>query len=227
MSYRENRQAVATMKTTHPFRNILLLASMLLMVAGSLVAQTPLLRLSAEFQSTSSVGGEVSTNLPPPGIVAYQKTIPIPPDVDVLYVTFSAQADTHNGSALLMEAFVNGVRIQPLAGSGIGGGGTIPGWYTLLKLPAPTTSTNCNPVPLFPGDGGGGTADCHDNNIFFSGCYRVQPTDRPNATVTIRLANSPGGVDTDNTSFYERATIYIDGQTDGSHLCNGVSTAPH
>jgi hypothetical protein len=235
MSTKENRHTLptyhrstadflhTTMKTKHPFRSIVLLASMLLVVAVPLVAQTPLLRLSAEFQNTSSGVSEASSSAPAMpagagGTVVYSKLVPIPPAVDVLYVTFSAQGDVHSGSTLLMNASVNGALIQPLAGQTGGGGGTMSGWYSLLNLPQPTTSTNCN-------DGGGGTADCHDNTIFFSGCFRVRLSDRPNATVTIKLANLPGVGS--NISFYERATIYIDAQTDGQHLCNGVSTTPH
>src|SRR3989441_11655226 len=96
----------------------------------------------------------------PAGSWSTIKTITIPNDVDVLYVTFSAQGDTHRGSALLMNATVNTRLIQPLAGQTAGGGGgphVQTGWYTLLILP--TTSTN----PFLPAnncnDGGGGTAD--------------------------------------------------------------------
>ena len=95
------------------------------------------------------------------------------------------------------------------------------GWYTLLILPVSTTTTTTVP-PTNCNDGGGGTADCHDNAIYFSGCITIghhNPADP--FTVVIKLANLPGG--DDNTSFYERSTIYIDGQKDTTgNLCKGV-----
>ena len=225
------------------FRNTQRIASILFLVAGLLGAfpvmaqdnATNLRRIVSEFQNNQTVGGvgEISTTAAATaggtgGTPVYTKTFTIPNDVDVLYVTFSAQGDTHRGSALLMNAAVNGTLIQPLAGqTGIGGGGphVQTGWYTLLILPTTSTdpftpANNCN-------DGEGGTADCHDNTIYFSGCINIGHHD-PTApfTVVIKLANLPGG--TGNTSFYERSTIYIDGQKDTKgDLCNGVGTGPH
>ena len=186
---------------------------------------TILQRLAADFQNDTSLGGEeVSTTATPAagGLLVYSKTLPIP--FGVAYITFSAQGDVHNGSAMLMQASVtdaagNETICQPLAGqTGIGGGGPhlFPGWYTLLHLPQPGTDTgNCN-------DGGGGTADCHDNNIMFSCCSQITPdTAATTHTVKIRLADLPGGVP--NVAFYERSTIYVDGSPNpGGNLCTGV-----
>jgi hypothetical protein len=102
---------------------------------------------------------------------------------------------------------------------------------TLLKLPttpafdavfpaANITNNNCN-------DGGGGSADCHDNAIMFSCCLQITPdktSDEEESiptthTVNIKLADLPGfdsGSATTatnnpgNLAFYERSTIYID-----------------
>lgn len=193
----------------------LLLATILLFATTSqLFAQSPLRRLAARFQP----GGEAATIAAPlpggaGGTEIFSPVVRIPGDVNVLYITFSAQADVHNGSALLMNASVDGVLIQPLALLVPGPVGTVTGWYSLLKLPAPTTSTNCN-------DGGGGTADCHNNNIYFSGCIRIEPGER-DSTVTIKLANLPGG--DENFSFLERATLYVDGQNDETDkLCTPI-----
>jgi len=226
------------------FRNTQRIASILFLVAGLLGAfpvmaqdnATNLRRIVSEFQNNHTVGGvgEISTTAAATaggtgGTPVYTKTFTIPNDVDVLYVTFSAQGDTHRGSALLMNATVNGTLIQPLAGqTGTGGGGphVQTGWYTLLILPVSTTTTTTVP-PTNCNDGGGGTADCHDNAIYFSGCINIghhNPADP--FTVVIKLANLPGG--DDNTSFYERSTIYIDGQKDTTgNLCKGVGTGPH
>jgi len=186
---------------------------------------TILQRLAADFQNDTTLGGEeVVTSATPAagGLLVYSKTLSIP--FGVAYITFSAQGDAHNGSALLMQASITDSSnketiCQPLAGqTGIGGGGPhlFPGWYTLLHLPETTASTgNCN-------DGGGGTADCHDNAVTFSCCSQITPdTAGSTHTVKIRLADLPGG--DPNFAFYERSTIYVDGSPNpGGNLCTGV-----
>jgi hypothetical protein len=189
----------------------------LLAAAGFLIASpmsaSALTRLSADFQDTASGANEVSTTAPAlpggaGGTVVYTKTVlnPIP---GTLFISFSAQGDSHQQSALLMNARVNGALCQPLAGqTGGGGGGAFvqTGWYTLLHPPLGAAAGTCN-------NGGGGFSDCHDNAISFTCCVQVRTSF---STVQIRLANLPGGGA--NRSFYERATIYIDGEA-GTRLC--------
>ncbi len=197
-------------------------------------------RLSAEFQNNDTGANEIVTSLPPVaggtgGISTYSKTLSIP--FDVVYVTFSAQGDTHGGAALSMSANITDATAvttvcQPMAGSDSGGGGTAgpAGWMTLNKLPTnPAVDTvgpanNCN-------DGGGGSADCHDNTIMFSCCERITPdTASTKHTVEIRLASQPNPLTpaTPSNAFYERSTIYIDASVDpGGTLCSGVGTANH
>jgi len=208
-------------------RSLPVIGTALLATAGLVLAQQsdsdpPLQRLSSEFQNVvSGVVEAFTTNAALPGgaggLEVYRKNLAIPTDVNVIYITFSAQADVHNGSALLMNARVAGTLIQPLLGSTFAGPHTQSGWWTLLHLPQATTGTNCN-------DGGGGTADCHDNTIYFSGCARVVPGST--VLVTIKLADLPGG--DANTAFYERSTINIDGTGDlvGAQ-CRGVGTGIH
>src|SRR5713226_8900712 len=66
---------------------------------------TALHRLSAEYQNSTSGANEVSTSVAPTGTTLapgtggapeYTKTLSIP--FDVVYITFSAQADTHGGA---------------------------------------------------------------------------------------------------------------------------------
>jgi hypothetical protein len=177
-------------------------------------------------------GGEISTIVTPAdgGLLVYQKTLSIP--FDVAFITFSAQGDAHNGSALLMQASVTdaaGVETlcQPLAGqTGDGGGGPslAPGWMTLLKVPVSSAdvgaaSNNCND--------GGGPADCHDNTIMFSCCVELGhgKGSHGKQTVNIRLADLPGG--DSNLAFYERSTIYIDASPNpGGKLRKGFGLPP-
>jgi hypothetical protein len=204
------------------------------------VVASTLHRLSAEFQNFDSGVSEIETTAAPlagglGGLVTYSKTLSIP--FDVVYVTFSAQGDTHGGAALSLSANITdaaAVRTvcQPMAGSDTGGGGTAGpnGWMTLNKLPTnPTVDTtgpanNCN-------DGAGGSADCHDNTIMFSCCLRITPdTASTKHTVEIRLGSQPNPLTPTvaNEAFYERSTIYIDASADpGGSLCSGVGTANH
>ena len=209
------------------FRGLTMLALSGALVVAVITAANaaPLQRLVADFQNNTSVGGdgEISTTIRPNegGLLVYSKTLSIP--FKVVYVTFSGQADVHNGSALLMQASISSgattTVCQPLAGqTGAGGGGphVFPNWYTLLHVPAATTGTNCD-------DGGGGTGDCHDNTIMFSCCAQITPDNvgedvlSPTThTVNIKLADLPGFLASpptgslDNVAFYERSTIYID-----------------
>jgi hypothetical protein len=211
--------------------SVLALAAIGLMATGSAGADDRedslnLKRLSAEFQNNETVGGPaagITDAAAGPagtgGTIVYQKDVRVPDDVDVLYITFSAEAHTLNGSALLMNAMVNGRLCQPLAGSFGGGMSHIQsGWYTLLHLPEPLTITgNCN-------DTGGGTADCLANTIYFSCCARLLETDPVVLPVDIKLANLPGG----RLSAYRASTIYVDAQKDEKgQFCAGVGNGPN
>ena len=236
------------------FRGLTMLALPAVLIAAAVATAnaSALQRLSAEFQNadSKSVGGEVFTNVPPDtisppgGVVVYDKIISLPQAV--AYITFSAQADTHFGSALLMSASIvdsAGAETvcQPMATAG-GAAEIGSPWMTLLKLPAPTTSTNCK---TGLGDGGGGSGDCHDNTIMFSCCVLVAKPDSGDDDdevktgktgktgsggtthdVKIRLADFPGGPG--NVAFYENSTIYIDsGPNPGKGFCQAVGLGPH
>ena len=191
------------------------IAGLFVVGSAALVSAAPLHRFSAEFQNKDSLGApEVSTTATPlpggaGGTVVYDKTLSVP--FQTVYVTFSATGETHNGAALLMTALVDGVPCEAFEGRASAGPR---GWITLQKLPQPGVVTNCN-------DDGGGSADCHDNNLYFSCCAQVE--NPPTHNVQLKLASSNG-----EKVFYERATIYIDGSPNpGGDLCQGVSTAPH
>ena len=242
------------------FRGLTMLALLALLVAVVVATANAgaLNRLSAEFQNEAlgSVGGEVSTNVGPTagGTVVYDKTLSIP--FHVAYITFSAQGDTHKGTALLMSASVtnkDGVTTicQPMANAGGAAEFGAP-WMTLMKLPTnPTidaggTLNNCretipgSPPTTISGDGGGGSADCHDNSFMFSCCVLPKPAAGGDTTqrVKIKMASSlgTGGKDL-HLVFYEDSTIYIDGQAKlgedseesktFSNFCRGVGTGPH
>ena len=154
----------------------------------------PIYRLSADFQyGPPPERGSITTAAADGtgGTLIYSKTLFVPRRT--VFVTFHATADVHGGAALLMACLIDGVPCRPEPAEP---GYAPSGWVTLQKIPAATTSTNCN-------DGGGGTGDCHDNNITYSWCTNVRPGVH---TIDLKLASSLSGVPV----FTERAHIYID-----------------
>jgi len=109
------------------------------------------------------------------GILIYSKTFFLSGDANVLYIELHTTGDAHEGAALCYtavltdptgtRAFVNAGG-QGAARCADGGSTSVPGWITLLKVPAGTGATNCD-------DGGGGDGDCHDNNINYTWCAAV------------------------------------------------------
>ena len=131
-----------------------------------LYAQSPLRRLVAQFQASGAVTTSAAFPNGNGGNPVYSASFTVPNDVNVLYVTFSAQGSVEgDGSVLLMNARVfcfpacapgktnNGVLIQPLATLGVSP--TATGWYTLVKLH----------------EGQSGLAA--SSTIYFSGCVRL------------------------------------------------------
>ena len=205
-------------------RGLTMLALSAVLVAAAIATANAaaLNRLSAEFQAP----GEISTVAGPGagGVVVYDKTLSIP--FGVAYITFSAQGDTHGGSALLMSASITNndnvtTVCEPMNHAGGAAEFGAP-WMTLVKLPTDgeTEVNNCN-------DGGGGSADCHDNAFSFSCCVLTTPAASGATTqdVKIKMASSDGT----NPVFYEDSTILIDGGPNpgGNSMCNKVGTAPH
>jgi hypothetical protein len=129
----------------------------------------------------------------------------------VINVSFWAPADIEGGGRLLLGCFISqapGVFGDPFVpchdGFTFVGGSANPGWISLLKLPAPTTSTNCN-------DFGGGTGDCADNGIHYDWCiprekFFIGSGFGGYNTVQIRLAKQPSG---DGRAFFEGAQVKI------------------
>jgi len=182
----------------------------------------PLQRLVSDFQDATSLGqDEVKTNTLPGactpaglgcgGTSVYTRSVNIP--FSAVFITFTATGDTHDGAALLMSASVTDptggktVCDAPITG-GLPDAGPV-GWISLQKLPTSDAPNNCN-------NGGGGTADCHDNNLVFSCCVVTTPgVGGAASTINLRLASSNGG-----TVFYERANIQVDASPNpGGTLC--------
>jgi len=161
-------------------------------------------RLAAEY---NYFGTEISTTLNArsnptrsqlSGIPVYTRTLKVPSGSNVIFATISATGDAHGGAGSCFTALLDGKYFNPGAqGSGeCADGQEVPGWVTLLKIPAATDATNCN-------DGGGGPGDCHDNAIHHEWCRTVTPGTH---TVQIRMATTNSG----NAAFIEQAFFYVD-----------------
>jgi len=124
-----------------------------------------LLRLSAEFRKWD--GTEDFTNLAPPGISVYTKTVDVPDTCDTLYVTVAATGDAHGGSQILLTCLVDGAFCNPGAAAG---GGVPNGWISLQRH--------------------GAADDFHDNNVNYQWCTQVTPGST--VTVQVRLAKGDG-----------------------------------
>src|SRR5437870_5151007 len=91
-----------------------LAALVVLLVAAPLRAQTPLFRLSANFDGDSEklaiagAGGDAAAG-GAGGVVIFSKTVFQPNGKNVLFVTFSGTGDTHSGSTLAMSCTIDGV----------------------------------------------------------------------------------------------------------------------
>jgi len=132
----------------------------------------------------------------PDGELFFNKTVFVPASDNTMYVILSAVADTHGGSALWISCRINGAFCNPGTG---GAAGTPAGWIAVNKLPAPTTSTNCN-------DGGGGTGDCHDNSDHYTWCVPEAKFAPGLNTVDLKMASSDGI----SVVFMETAHVFID-----------------
>lgn len=197
-----------------------------MVLAGSLAAQASgqLRRYAADYWSFD--GGEFSTTntslpgvdiftpaaAPDDGALFYRKTITVNSSINTLYVAVDTTGDAHDGAALRLSCRINGEFCRTSANPA-GVDGAPSGWVTLLKVPTdvqdPTGTNNCQ-------DGGGGSADCHDNNINYTWCVPLEPylaPDGGNTPVTIDLklsASSTGGV-SDGRVFIEKGHVFIDG----------------
>jgi hypothetical protein len=156
---------------------------------------------------TAVAGPDENTPGDPDGQVIFKKKVEVPGGDNTLYVSIYTTGDTHGGSALWLSCRVDGAFCRPGAG---GAAGAPSGWISLLKLPQdvqePGADNNCN-------DGGGGTADCHDNSITYQWCIPVEKEDGrgKEQEVELRMATSELREEgRDVTVFIEAAHVYID-----------------
>jgi hypothetical protein len=183
----------------------LLTSATVVLISAGAKADGPIIRHAADFFKFN--GTEFTTTItaatfpgPPDGALFYAKTVLVPSDSNVLFVSIYATGDAHGGAADWFSCRINGALCRPQSSGGID---KAPGgWITLVKIPTDASGAlnNCN-------DGGGGTADCHDNAIAYSWCAVLPPrTAETPFTVNLKFATSIPGANV----FLEKAHVYID-----------------
>ena len=186
----------------------------------------PLHRLAADFDfddETDTIRGVFPNSLGSvvgdDGRLVYQKMVSVPADHNVLYVTFSATGDTHNGAALWMGCRIDGVDCRP---GGTGAAGSAPGYTSLQKMPS-FPAGNATGALGTCNDGGGGFGDCHDNNLNYTWCVQLAPCESGTPmdhTVELRLATSQSG----DRVFFEHANFYVDSNNITGNACQPFDT---
>ncbi len=138
----------------------------------------------------------------PGGVSCFGTTQFVPSSANVLRVTMSSAGDTHNGARLRVGCLIRPASTGVWSFCNAFGTGAAPGFYiTKNKLPQPTANTNCN-------DGGGGSADCHDNSIEQTWCI---PVDTPDTfDIDIRIGPGPELAGGGNFAFIEASTFFVD-----------------
>ena len=137
----------------------------------------------------------------PGGISCYGTTQFVPGSANVLRVTMSSAGDTHDGARVRVGCLIRPASTGVWSFCNAFGTGAAPGSYiTKNKLPQPLANTNCN-------DGGGGSADCHDNSIEQTWCIPIDAPDTFDIDVRIGpgAETAPFGI-----AFIEASTFFVD-----------------
>lgn len=189
---------------TSNLSKLLLTTTAVVLISAGAKADGPVIRHSADFFKFD--GTEFTTTITasptgsPDGALFYRKSVLVPSDSNVIFVTLYATGDAHGGAADWFSCRLNGAFCRPATTTGIDKAPK--GWIALVKIPTDASGAlnNCN-------DGGGGTADCHDNAVAYSWCVLLPPrsVETP-VTVDLKFATSIAG----KNVFIEKGHVYID-----------------
>lgn len=183
--------------------------------------------LSAKRLAPGGVGVEISTICgftvgPPPvpipcpapsaagggGKIIDSEIVTTAADTNVILVTVSATGDSHNGAQTDLGCKVDGALCETILE-------VVPatptGWVAVQRYFDPDTTLTAG----FAGDGGGGPADWHDNNINQTWCVAIEPTLDNTHTVVLKLGASTvfatTGVASAKIVFLDNVKVYIEG----------------
>ncbi len=176
---------------------------------GAKAQDNPLIRHSADFFKfdgteffttvTAVNGPNPTTPGNPDGALFYRKKVTVQRTSNILYVSIYTTGDSHDGAALWLSCRVNSAFCRPATPVAVDKSPS--GWIALLKLPqdvqTPSGANNCN-------DGGGGSADCHDNAVTYQWCVPVRGGSA--VLVDLKMATSKAG----SSVFIEKGHVYID-----------------
>ncbi len=192
---------------TSELSKILLTSAAVVLISAGAKADGPIIRHAADFfrfNGTEFTTTTTAVAFPgtPDGALFYTKTVLVPSDSNVLFVSIFATGDAHGGAADWLSCRINGALCRPATTTGVDGAPA--GWITLVKIP---TDGGPSPVLNNCNDGGGGTADCHDNAIAYEWCAVLPPSsvERP-FNVQLKFATSIAG----QNVFLEKGHVYLD-----------------
>lgn len=146
------------------------------------------------------------------GVVIYDKTVRVPENLNVLFITISATGDVHGGARMLLGCLVDG---KSCVQSKIPNGAP-DGWVTLQRHKDYNENYAPKPMaPTFNGDGVGGAGDLHDNSVYYTWCTKIKKAGEHGAMhhVKIKMASQhvEDATDQQGQVSIEAVHFYIDG----------------
>jgi hypothetical protein len=155
-----------------------------------LLAQSALVRLSAEYRRWDFSEDFTSTPAYFGGTTFYEKTVFVPRSANTLYITVSATGDTHEGDVTQLRCEVDG---NPCNSGFVPGDDQ--GWIRLQRHGGFRHLEPCCQYFV-------SAEDFHDNNVTYSWCATVTPGTR---VVTLKM-----GTENFNDVFLEGIHVFID-----------------
>ncbi len=105
------------------------------------------------------------------GVVIYNKSVHVPEDINVLFITIGGTGTTHQGARLLISCIIDGVACNPNKIES----GTPDGWVPVQRHK--NYNDNFSITTLFPGDGAGGAGDMVANGFYYTWCVKIKDHD--------------------------------------------------
>lgn len=184
-------------------------------------------RLAANFRGfnlNEIVTGASASGTPPAsgGIVIYSKSLYVPEDINVLFVTVAGTSDQHNGAQLYLTCLLDGVACN----GGSLSDGAFAGWIPLQRHRNYNLSyTGAG----FHGDGGGGAGDLHDNGFYYTWCTKIKTSEEEGATHNVKVKLAAFDIDASHAPLanVEAIHFFVDGaELHGSNACTEDKTMP-
>jgi hypothetical protein len=145
------------------------------------------------------------------GVVIYDKTVLVPEDINVLFISISATGDVHGGARMLLACLVDDTScVQSQIPHGAPAG-----WVDLQRHKDYNLNYVSSGAP-FIGDGFGGGGDLQDNSVHYTWCRKIKNAGDHGAihNVKIKMASlhvEPLMSDLEGLVAIQAVHFYIDG----------------